>query len=55
MEIEQAAVSAKLADPALYTERAQEVPALKRRLQEIETETAVAFKRWEELAEIEAG
>ncbi len=54
LEIEQAAVTEKLADPTLYTERAQNVPALKARLDEIEKETAIAFKRWEALAEIEA-
>jgi ATP-binding cassette subfamily F protein uup len=54
LEIEQTSLTEKLVDPTLYTERAGEVPGIKARLEAIEKETAIAFKRWEELAEIEA-
>jgi ATP-binding cassette subfamily F protein uup len=59
LEMEQTKLTVQLGDPTLYTERADEVPAIKARMQAIETESATAFKRWEALEalreEIEAG
>lgn len=49
LEAESAALSTRLADPQTYTHAADEVPALKERLEQIETETAAKFARWEEL------
>ncbi|BET68937.1 ATP-binding cassette domain-containing protein [Opitutales bacterium ASA1] len=49
LETEQAALSAKLADPAFYGAAAAEVPAVRARLQAIETEIAETFTRWESL------
>ena len=38
-----------MADPALYRDRSEEVPALKARLDGAEAELADAFERWAEL------
>lgn len=59
LEGEQTKLTVQLGDPTLYTDRADEVPAIKARMQAIETESATAFARWEALEalreEIEAG
>lgn len=54
LDAEQAKLTAQLGDPTLYTERATEVPALKARLEAIESESAAAFTRWEELEALQA-
>ena len=54
LETEQTQLTEKLADPALYAERAAEVPAIKARLDAIEEESLAAFARWEELEAIQA-
>ncbi len=52
LESEQAELTEKLADPDFYAAKAAEVPAVKARLDEIETETLEVFARWEELEAI---
>lgn len=52
LENEQTELTEKLADPSFYAEKAAEVPAIKARLDEIETETLEVFARWEELEAI---
>ena len=49
LEAEQAALNARLADPALYRGAAEEVRALRRRLAALDGEIAGAMLRWEEL------
>lgn len=49
LEEESAAISTRLSDPQTYVNAVSEVPALRERLQQIETETAARFARWEEL------
>ena len=49
LEAEQAALHARLADPALYREAGGEVPALQARLAELEAGLAAVYARWEEL------
>jgi ATP-binding cassette subfamily F protein uup len=49
LEREQADIAAKLADPALYRERAGEVKPLQARHAAIEAELAQVLARWEEL------
>ncbi len=49
LETESATLSERLSDPQTYVSAADEIPALKERLQAIETETAAKFARWEEL------
>ena len=55
LEAEQASVTARLADPALYREAPEEVRALKERLAGLETEIERAMQRWEELEQRAAG
>lgn len=52
LETEQESLTTKLADPDFYATHAAEVPAVKTRLDEIETETLEVFTRWEELEAI---
>ncbi len=49
LEAEQAALAARLADGALYTQQAQAVPALQARHGEIDAELLQALERWEVL------
>ncbi|MFN2369619.1 MAG: ATP-binding cassette domain-containing protein [Candidatus Krumholzibacteriia bacterium] len=49
LEQEQAAIHARLADPALYREQAAQVPGLQARLQEIARDLPPLYARWEEL------
>lgn len=49
LEAEQAGLNARLADPALYREAAEEVRALRGRLDALEREIGQAMARWEEL------
>lgn len=49
LEAEQADINAKLADPATYKDRPQDVPALNARLEAIDEELLLALERWEEL------
>ncbi|MBK8167795.1 MAG: ATP-binding cassette domain-containing protein [bacterium] len=49
LEGEQAALHARLADPAQYRQAGGEVPALQARLAALETELGAAYARWEEL------
>ncbi len=49
LEAEQAALHARLADPALYQSAAEEVAGLTARLDEVETELDAAMARWVEL------
>ncbi len=49
LEAEQAALNARLADPALYRGAPEELPVLKARLGALEQEIAQAMQRWEEL------
>ena len=49
LEAEQATVARRLADPALYLNDAQAVPALQARHADIETELLQALERWEML------
>jgi ATP-binding cassette subfamily F protein uup len=50
LESEQKNIALRLADPSLYQQSPQEVPALQRRLREAEGELATALARWEDLA-----
>ena len=49
LEAEQTQLTAALADPATYTERAQEVGAMTERLAQVERDIDMALSRWEEL------
>ncbi len=49
LEDEQAALNARLADPALYRGAPEEVRALRERLTALDEEIAQAMQRWEEL------
>ncbi|ENO89785.1 ATP-binding cassette domain-containing protein [Thauera linaloolentis] len=49
LEDEQAALHARMADPALYQQAGQEVAQVKSRLEALETEIEAAMLRWEEL------
>ena len=51
LESEKSALFLKLADPALYTERASEVAPIKARVEAVERELEVAVARWVELEE----
>ncbi|MBN8443746.1 MAG: ATP-binding cassette domain-containing protein [Thauera sp.] len=55
MEAEQAALHARLADPALYQQAPREVAQLKARLEALEGEIEAAMLRWEELESRAAG
>jgi ATP-binding cassette subfamily F protein uup len=47
LEAEQAALAARLADPALYAKDLQSVPALQARHADIDAELLQALERWE--------
>jgi ABC transport system ATP-binding/permease protein len=49
LENEQGAITADLADPAVYRDRPERVQALQRRYSEIEAELMTCLVRWEEL------
>jgi ATP-binding cassette subfamily F protein uup len=49
LESEQAALNARLADPALYRGAPEEVRTLRERLAALDEEIAQAMLRWEEL------
>jgi ATP-binding cassette subfamily F protein uup len=49
LETEQAAIAARLADPAFYAREPAAVPAARERLAAIEAEIAAVFARWEAL------
>ncbi len=49
LEKEQTELTAKLADPAFYKKEAAKFAEVKKRLEAVEKEHAVAFARWEEL------
>ena len=49
LEAEQASLTARLADPALYRDAADEVPALRARLESVAAELPALYARWEEL------
>ncbi|MBM4130965.1 ABC transporter ATP-binding protein, partial [bacterium] len=49
LEEEQAALHARLADPALYRQAGGEVPALQARLAALATELSDTYARWEDL------
>jgi len=49
LEVEQAELTAKLADPAFYRNEARQFAEVKARLDALEREHAAAFARWEEL------
>jgi len=49
LEAEQAALSARLADPAIYQGDGAALAAVRERLTAIETELAAAYVRWEAL------
>jgi ATP-binding cassette subfamily F protein uup len=49
LEAEQAAISAKLADPALYQNNADEVVALNKRFEEIDTLLLESLEKWEQI------
>ena len=49
LEEEQAALQARLGDPALYQQAPQEVPQVKARLEALEGEIEAALERWEAL------
>ena len=49
LEAEQAALHARIADPALYEQAAQETVHINTRLGELEVEIDAAMQRWEEL------
>lgn len=55
LEAEQAALAEALADPRLYSERAQEVAGLKSRLTAVEEEIEALLERWSELEALAAG
>jgi ATP-binding cassette subfamily F protein uup len=59
LETETAAITARLADPKTYQETPDEIPALQKRLAELEEESNRKFARWEELEalrkELESG
>ena len=45
----QAAIAARLSDPALYQDKADEAVTLQKRTAQIEEELLAALTRWEEL------
>jgi ATP-binding cassette subfamily F protein uup len=49
LEAEQAALTEKLGDPVFLKSAGAEVSAVTTRLQQLETEIATAYGRWEEL------
>ena len=49
LEVEKSMIEDQLADPTLYTERRDEVPGLKSRLDQLPGELAKAYARWEAL------
>ena len=49
LEQEQADLHQKMADPAFYQQNAENITRAKNRLDEIETELAQVYERWEEL------
>ena len=49
LEDEQETLNARLADPAFYRKPAEEISAVKTRLDEVEAEMESTFRRWEEL------
>ena len=53
LEARQAALHAKMADPAFYREAGDAVAAARKRLEELEGELAAAYARWSELEEVE--
>nr|MBP6999379.1 ATP-binding cassette domain-containing protein [Tepidiphilus sp.] len=55
LEAEQAALAEALADPRLYSERAQEVAGLKSRLAALQEEIEALLERWSELEVLAAG
>jgi ATP-binding cassette subfamily F protein uup len=55
LEVEQKALVARLADPALYQSDAQDAPSLSKRLTEIDDELLVLLERWESLEGSAAG
>ncbi len=55
LEAEQAALHARMADPALYQQAPQEVAQIKARLAALEDEIEAALLRWEELETRAAG
>ena len=55
LEVEQKALVARLADPALYQSDAQDAPRLSKRLTEIDDELLVLLERWESLEGSAAG
>jgi len=55
LELEQAELTAKLADPAFYKKEAAKFAAVKQRLETVEKEHAVAFARWAELEAARTG
>ena len=55
LEAEQAALNARLADPALYRDAPEEVRALNERLAALEAEITQAMQRWEKLEARSAG
>ena len=55
LEAEQAALNARLADPALYRSAPEEVRVLNERMVELEAGIAQAMQRWEELEARSAG
>jgi ATP-binding cassette subfamily F protein uup len=55
LELEQARLNERLADPALYREQAEAVAGLKQRLEAIEAELLALLERWETLEAIQKG
>ena len=55
LELEQAQLNERLADPALYREQPEAVAGLKARLDEIEAELLTLLERWEALEAIQNG
>ena len=49
LEAEQAAITARLADPRLYADESAQVPALHQRHAQIDDELLAALERWEAL------
>jgi ATP-binding cassette subfamily F protein uup len=55
LEAEQAALNARLADPALYRGDPEELRTMKARLAALDEEIARAMQRWEELESRSSG
>jgi ATP-binding cassette subfamily F protein uup len=55
LEVEQAQLNERLADPDLYRQQSEAVAGLKQRLDEIETELLALLERWEALEAIGTG